>query len=69
MPVLLLAVIWRLESPAWGVIAGSVILISLLIHEFAHVLAARSLGGKIDEVIIWPLGGLGPLDPGRHRSA
>ncbi|MFO0427631.1 MAG: metalloprotease [Planctomyces sp.] len=68
MPVLLLAVMWRLESITWGLIAGAVILYSLLIHEIAHVLTARALGGDIDEVIIWPLGGLGPVEPG-HRLA
>lgn len=32
----------------------------LVIHEAAHWLVDRSLGGESDEIIIWPLGGLSP---------
>jgi Zn-dependent protease len=35
-----------------------VLLASLLLHEAAHVLAARRCGGHAEQVLIWPLGGL-----------
>src|SRR5438552_1863526 len=42
----------------------------LLYHEFGHCLPVRSLGGEMDEVILWPLGGLGTWDlPGRRGPA
>ena len=36
----------------------AVLLISVVIHEIAHVCVARRLGGVADEIIIGPLGGL-----------
>ena len=37
-----------------------ILLASVLLHEAAHVLAARRCGGHADQVLIWPLGGLIP---------
>ena len=37
------------------------LLASLLVHEFAHCLAARRFGGGADQILIWPLGGLAPV--------
>ncbi|MFL5329956.1 MAG: site-2 protease family protein [Gemmataceae bacterium] len=43
--------------------------LSLLLHEFGHVLVARLLGGDCDRVILWPLGGLTNCDlPHSARS-
>jgi hypothetical protein len=43
------------------------LLVLVLVHEMAHVWACRAVGGEADEVILWPLGGLGehhtPSDP------
>lgn len=30
----------------------------VLMHEFGHCFAARSVGGSADEILLWPLGGL-----------
>ena len=30
----------------------------ILLHEFGHCFAARSVGGEASEILIWPLGGL-----------
>ena len=30
----------------------------VLLHEFGHCFAARSVGGRGDDVLLWPLGGL-----------
>lgn len=64
MPVLLLAVMWRLQSPWWGLLAGVVTLYAILLHELAHVVVARLTGGDAEELVIWPLGGLVPVQPG-----
>lgn len=32
--------------------------ISILLHEFGHCFAARAVGGRADDVLLWPLGGL-----------
>lgn len=35
-----------------------VLFVSILIHEIAHVMVARRLGGVADEIVVGPLGGL-----------
>jgi Zn-dependent protease len=54
----------------WYALALSAILLaSLLLHEAAHVLAARRGGGRADQILIWPLGGLIPASaPGDPRA-
>ncbi len=47
--------------PTWYALAlAGILLASLLLHEAAHVLAARRCGGRADQILIWPLGGLVP---------
>ena len=41
-----------------GLLATSVVLFSVLIHELTHLLATRSTSGDMDEIKMWPLGGL-----------
>lgn len=41
---------------------------SVLLHEFGHCFAARSVGGEASEVLLWPLGGLANVDV-PHRPA
>ena len=41
-----------------GLLAFAVLTITILLHEYAHVFAARLTGGDADEVVLWPLGGL-----------
>ena len=33
------------------------------LHEFGHALACRSVGGRADEILLWPLGGIAFVDP------
>lgn len=57
-PVLALALVWRLQDIPMGLLATSIVLFSVLIHELTHLLVARSTSGDMDEIRIWPLGGL-----------
>lgn len=42
----------------------------VLAHELAHALAAKRAGGEVHALMLWPLGGLAPLDaPEGDRSA
>lgn len=41
-----------------GPIIAAMLFVMLLVHELGHALAARALGAKLTEVVIWPLGGL-----------
>lgn len=35
----------------------------VLLHEFGHALACRSVGGRADQIVLWPLGGVAFVDP------
>src|SRR5207248_2419203 len=39
-----------------------ILFVSVLLHEFGHCFAARSVGGDAQEVLLWPLGGLANVD-------
>ncbi|MEZ6192350.1 MAG: site-2 protease family protein [Phycisphaerales bacterium] len=47
-----------------------VLFISVLLHEFGHILACRKVGGRANDILMWPLGGLAycapPHDPWSH---
>ncbi|MDG1896931.1 MAG: site-2 protease family protein [Fuerstiella sp.] len=57
-PVTMIAIIWRMDDLLLGLLATAIVLFSVLIHELAHLLVARSAGGDMDEIHLWPLGGL-----------
>jgi stage IV sporulation protein FB len=35
----------------------------VLLHEFGHCFGCRAVGGRADDVLMWPLGGLASCDP------
>lgn len=37
----------------------------VLLHEFGHCIAARLVGGRADDILLWPLGGLAFTDTER----
>lgn len=39
---------------------------SVLLHEFGHCFGCRWVGGRADDVLLWPLGGLAYCDPPRR---
>ncbi|WP_161967157.1 site-2 protease family protein [Fimbriiglobus ruber] len=41
----------------------------ILIHEFGHCFAGRSVGGEATEILIWPLGGLAMVDTPQNWRA
>lgn len=56
----------------WGPIAGvvcAVVFVSILLHEFGHIMAARMTGGSGDEVLLWPFGGLAFVNPAPALSS
>lgn len=42
----------------WFLLLGPVLLLTVLIHELGHCLAARSVGSEVQGILLWPLGGL-----------
>lgn len=35
----------------------------VLLHEFGHALACRSVGGQASQIVLWPLGGVAYVNP------
>ena len=46
------------SSPVWSVLECLSLFLIVLIHEFGHQLACRSVGGKTSVIVLWPLGGV-----------
>lgn len=48
---------------AWNVAEYLALFVIVLLHEFGHSLACRQTGGKADQIILWPLGGVAFVRP------
>jgi Zn-dependent protease len=46
------------EMPAYGMLSIAILLMSILLHEVGHLLAAARVGGSTEQIVIGPLGGL-----------
>jgi len=62
-PLLFLVICLQLRNFSLGMTFGVVLMLSVVAHEFGHVLAARATGGAGREILIWPLGGLAFVQP------
>jgi Zn-dependent protease len=51
------------SSVAWVILEYVALFLIVLLHEFGHSLACRSVGGKADRIVLWPLGGIAFVDP------
>lgn len=45
------------------ILYGPILLITILVHEFGHALMNKRLGGTVDEIVLWPLGGFAICGP------
>lgn len=52
------ALMWRLGSPALGLLASAVLLLSVILHQLAQLLVAQATGHKLNDIVLWPLGGM-----------
>jgi Zn-dependent protease len=48
----------RYSSVAWSVLEYVAMFAIVLTHEFGHALACRRVGGRADQIVLWPLGGV-----------
>ena len=51
------------SSAAWCALEYIALFAIVLVHEFGHALACRSVGGKAEQIILWPLGGVAFVSP------
>ncbi|HEX7010826.1 MAG TPA: site-2 protease family protein, partial [Phycisphaeraceae bacterium] len=62
---LVAAVQWQIGrfGAAWHVATYLTLFGIVLLHEFGHALACRSVGGWADRIVLWPLGGIAFVQP------
>src|SRR5829696_2185128 len=53
----------RYGSLAWNVAEYLALFGIVLMHEYGHALACRSVGGRADHIVLWPLGGIAFVAP------
>src|SRR5215467_3925615 len=51
------------QSYGWNVLETLSLFGIVLMHEFGHALACRQVGGKADQIVLWPLGGVAYVAP------
>jgi len=56
-------------SPVWNVLEYLALFLIVLMHEFGHQLACRSVGGKTNDIILFPLGGVAYVSPPQRPGA
>ena len=56
-------------SDIWCVLEYLALFVIVLLHEFGHALACRSVGGKADQIVLWPLGGVAYVNPPQRPGA
>jgi uncharacterized protein (TIGR03067 family) len=57
------------ESQVWYAVEYLALFGIVLLHEFGHVLACRSVGGIANRIVLWPLGGIALVDPPSRPGA
>jgi Zn-dependent protease len=69
LPIVLIGLILRVTAGkdatvtfAEALVMCGLMFVSVLLHEFGHCFAARSVDGDATEVLLWPLGGLAYCD-------
>ncbi|MCX6998450.1 MAG: site-2 protease family protein [Kiritimatiellaeota bacterium] len=59
----------RYSALQWNGLEYLVLFGLVLLHEFGHALACRSVGGRADRILLWPLGGVAYVDPPQRPGA
>lgn len=57
------------SSPLWNVLEYLALFLIIMTHEFGHSLACKQVGGRSDQIVLWPLGGVAYVDPPQRPGA
>lgn len=57
------------NSILWNIAETLCLFLIVLMHEFGHALACRSVGGKAEQIMLWPLGGVAFVAPPQRPGA
>ncbi len=53
----------RYSSVGWNIVEYLALFLIVMLHEFGHALACRQVGGRANQIVLWPLGGVAYVDP------
>jgi Zn-dependent protease len=67
MPVVLAWLLYQFNLKLGGAFFG-ILLVSVLLHEIMHIVAARACDGSGDEILMWPFGGLAFVETSTPRA-
>jgi Zn-dependent protease len=59
----------RYSSIVWNILEYLALFMIVLLHEFGHAMACRSVGGTADRIMLWPLGGVAYVNPPQRPGA
>ncbi len=59
----------RYTSMVWSLLEYLALFAIVLLHEFGHALACRQVGGTVDRIVLWPLGGVAYVNPPQRPGA
>ncbi|MGA2340464.1 MAG: site-2 protease family protein [Terracidiphilus sp.] len=59
----------RYTSLVWSAFEYLALFAIVLLHEFGHALACRQVGGTVDRIMLWPLGGVAYVNPPQRPAA
>jgi Zn-dependent protease len=51
------------SSVTWNALEYLALFLIVTLHEFGHALACRQVGGRANQIVLWPLGGVAYVDP------
>jgi Zn-dependent protease len=57
------------SSITWNILEYLTLFLIVLTHEFGHALACRSVGGRANQIILWPFGGVAYVSPPQRPGA
>src|SRR3954466_14439089 len=57
------------RSNAWVAAEYLCLFLIVTMHEFGHAFACRQTGGRAEEIILWPLGGVAFVNPPQRPGA
>src|SRR5580693_7270542 len=59
----------RYSTLVWSIFEYLALFLIVLLHEFGHAFACRQVGGRADQIMLWPLGGVAYVDPPQRPGA
>ncbi|MGH7940067.1 MAG: M50 family metallopeptidase [Limisphaerales bacterium] len=57
------------SSITWNALEYVALFLIVLLHEFGHALACRSVGGQANQIVLWPFGGVAYASPPQRPGA